>query len=435
MRARIECSCKFLSSSSRIQFYSFLPRGFAGRRQISVAATIAESQQRKNVGPSWPVLLNDFQTAKDVAQSGEFTIKALCDSIAYDRNFVTAKRSMDRHFMYTDATGSAHLMPDSTSIAVPTELLDVTPSELLTALETREASDPFWYFTSPLKQAAPRLAHLSQPWTDSMQIRPQSAESRVRGGMNIWMGTASSSTQAHYDTDDNVFVQAHGSKRFRLFSPLRAHELQLFPDAHPRARKSQLDFDKSSVPIADVDITLEPGDCLFIPAFWLHHVEALSASASVNVFSEAPAWTSAEQLLQLPTPSDRMSGPLAIESMCLFAAYALPRIGIADVSGFVVKHLLAARFHRVAGPSDAAAASVCLGAGGAAGALALARAPSEEFERCAAAFEEGVRALQAQDGGALALELVVAHLIELWAVRVGGPLQVKGILELLRDHA
>ena len=102
-------------------------------------------------------------------------------------------------------------------------------------------------------------------------------------------------------------AQVHGRKRFRLWGPDAHAALQVFPDAHPRARKAQVLIDSTmGLPAAELDVILEPGEALFIPAFWFHHVEALSPSVSVNVFSENSMKLAAQDILMRPPPDALM---------------------------------------------------------------------------------------------------------------------------------
>lgn len=91
----------------------------------------------------------------------------------------------------------------------------------------------------------------------------------------------------HYDICDNVLVQVTGRKRVVLWPP---HDV------------NNLYVEGSSSPVVDVDdaaalarfprlasaapreCVLEPGDALFIPALWIHHVRPLAFSVAVNVF-------------------------------------------------------------------------------------------------------------------------------------------------------
>ena len=134
------------------------------------------------------------------------------------------------------------------------------------------------------------------------------------------------------------------------------HVLQVFPDAHPRARKSQVRISENtaatttntggngiadsssssssgsggeqhlgglwrdadgvagtesgtcasssssslvsnSIPAPFIDVVLEAGDAIYIPAFWFHHCEAVGASASINVFSDSHAKLQAQMML------------------------------------------------------------------------------------------------------------------------------------------
>ena len=99
--------------------------------------------------------------------------------------------------------------------------------------------------------------------------------------------------QAHYDVADNTFVQLCGTKEFLVYPPSAAANLHVFPDAHPRARKSQVcvarpDFahhpGAATLP-APTRFVLSPGEALFIPAFHFHHVVSQTPCVSLNVFA------------------------------------------------------------------------------------------------------------------------------------------------------
>ncbi|MDV6332673.1 cupin-like domain-containing protein [Asticcacaulis sp. 201] len=102
---------------------------------------------------------------------------------------------------------------------------------------------------------------------------------------SIWIGNRTTAT-AHYDMSHNLAVCVAGRRRFTLFPPDQVHNLYPGPleptpggqvlsmvdfnapdfDRYPRFRNAQ-----AAGQVAE----LEPGDVLFYPALWWHHVEAL----------------------------------------------------------------------------------------------------------------------------------------------------------------
>ncbi|MFG6413147.1 cupin-like domain-containing protein [Roseateles sp. DC23W] len=104
--------------------------------------------------------------------------------------------------------------------------------------------------------------------------------------VSLWLGNRSR-VAAHYDLPDNLAVVAAGRRRFTLFPPEQIDNLYMGP----------LDPTPAGQPISLVDFTapdferfprfrqaldagfvaeLAPGDALFIPSMWLHHIEGLS---------------------------------------------------------------------------------------------------------------------------------------------------------------
>jgi hypothetical protein len=100
----------------------------------------------------------------------------------------------------------------------------------------------------------------------------------------LWLGNQSR-VAAHYDVADNIACVVSGKRRFTLFAPEQVANLYIGP----------LDFNMAGQPASLVDFAnpdferfprfhealaaahvfdLEPGDALFIPALWWHHVEA-----------------------------------------------------------------------------------------------------------------------------------------------------------------
>ncbi|NYE63360.1 hypothetical protein FHW58_004590 [Duganella sp. 1224] len=124
---------------------------------------------------------------------------------------------------------------------------------------------------------------------------------------SIWIGNRTR-IAAHYDLPDNVAVVAAGRRRFTLFPPEQLTNLYVGPvDFTPAGQAiSLVDFhqpDFGQYPkFAEAlrharSAELEPGDAIFIPSMWWHHIEALSPfNVLVNYW-----WRQSPDYMDTPT--------------------------------------------------------------------------------------------------------------------------------------
>lgn len=116
----------------------------------------------------------------------------------------------------------------------------------------------------------------------------------------LWLGNEVV-TPAHFDESHNLACVVSGRRRFTLFPPEQAANLHIGPldfaptptpismvsfrapdfERHPRFRAAL-----SAAQVAE----LEPGDALYLPTLWWHHVESIGVlNAMVNYWWSAPA--------------------------------------------------------------------------------------------------------------------------------------------------
>jgi len=131
----------------------------------------------------------------------------------------------------------------------------------------------------------------------------------IEASASIWIGNRVTAS-CHYDTPDNLACCAVGRRRFTLFPPEQIDNLYPGPleptpggqvvsvvdfdrpdfDRHPRFRDAL-----ASAQTAE----LEPGDAIFIPSMWWHHVRSLAPfNVLVNYW-----WRSVPSFLSSPLPA------------------------------------------------------------------------------------------------------------------------------------
>ena len=126
---------------------------------------------------------------------------------------------------------------------------------------------------------------------------------------SVWITSPGMVSRLHFDAGDNLYFQIEGRKEFVLLPPSHHWAASLYPSLHPSARQSQVPLEDVLVreesstllryreewlavanpllgrAISDVRVaSLQAGDVLFVPSFWLHHVSSLSHSFSLASF-------------------------------------------------------------------------------------------------------------------------------------------------------
>jgi hypothetical protein len=105
---------------------------------------------------------------------------------------------------------------------------------------------------------------------------------QTRNAMSLWFGPAGTVTPLHHDTTNIVFHQVYGKKRFLLISPFETalfrYARGVYCDVDPERLERYPEL--RGLPMAEV--VLAPGDALFIPVGWWHHVRALQKSIGIS---------------------------------------------------------------------------------------------------------------------------------------------------------
>lgn len=144
----------------------------------------------------------------------------------------------------------------------------------LTHAATSDASDAFYIGSTTVTKVFPDF---EQEHTIGLE-----AQSPLT---SVWIGNQTK-IAAHYDLPQNIACVVTGRRRFTLFPPAQIENLYPGPlDLTPAGQQiSMVDFDtpdltahpKFEIAAQHAQVAvLEPGDAIFIPSMWWHHVEGL----------------------------------------------------------------------------------------------------------------------------------------------------------------
>ncbi len=146
---------------------------------------------------------------------------------------------------------------------------------------TGGATNDYYLTASNENLRRPEFAPLLQ---DIGTMPPYCRADALSGSGSFWFGPAGTLTPLHHDTLMLLHTQVVGRKRWRFISPLQTPLVYNHFEVY-----SPVDIDKpdlSRYPLfaqtTILDVTVEPGETMFLPLGWWHQVTSLDVSMSFS---------------------------------------------------------------------------------------------------------------------------------------------------------
>lgn len=111
-------------------------------------------------------------------------------------------------------------------------------------------------------------------------LNPQETAGRVF----FWYGPAGTITPLHHDPVNILLAQVSGRKLVKMISPNQTPLMYNYVGVFSKVDGEKPDYEKYPLykQVKITEFILEPGEVLFIPVGWWHHVKALEPSISVS---------------------------------------------------------------------------------------------------------------------------------------------------------
>ena len=307
--------------------------------------TLAHSELLLGRGPSPQPLRTTGGAARAVAVSWQ----DIASGFAADVN-LTVLSSINRRYPYLHSRAALAEL-DCLAHPQPPVSRQMTARELVAAL--RSQRDDLYYSCLLAATSAS-----GSPRTAAGTLGPRLATSlleQLRGGLppavtaqvNLFVASSSSCTPVHFDGAHNSLHQLEGRKRVWLWSPDDAAALfTLYPSESEAHRSAHDAFawtpgePPAEIAARALVFDLAPGDQLFVPAYWAHHVCAGddAAAASLSLWVDSAAAHRARAMAQLSAPfarewdpGERLTAALHVFSLAAASYSGAARMAARDV--------------------------------------------------------------------------------------------------------
>ena len=129
-------------------------------------------------------------------------------------------------------------------------------------------------------------------------------------GTHCRLAMPASTSAVHFDAGRNLVAMVRGHRRYVLLHPSQCRHLELQPTGHPSARHSRVSWlaahnggnwstaHPELAAAAATEVVLAPGELLFIPSYYFHHITSLGVSMQCNSRAGFPEHSQATATMQ-----------------------------------------------------------------------------------------------------------------------------------------
>ena len=120
---------------------------------------------------------------------------------------------------------------------------------------------------------------------DDIEIFPEYLDPQnINGTTFFWFGPEGTITPWHHDPVNLIFVQVYGHKVWKIIPPYYTHMMYNYRGVFSEIDAENPDYEKyplfQKIPV--IEVTLNPGDAIFMPVGWWHAVKSLDISISMS---------------------------------------------------------------------------------------------------------------------------------------------------------
>lgn len=122
-------------------------------------------------------------------------------------------------------------------------------------------------------------------------VEDLSVDESAAVNVKAWIGPANTVSSMHTDDKHNIFCQVVGEKMVILAAPEDKENLYTYDGILNNTSKvdpENLNLDEfpNAANVKFYKVIVRPGEMLYIPKMWFHHVRSLSSSISISFWFE-----------------------------------------------------------------------------------------------------------------------------------------------------